>query len=142
MTDDQLIDKVLFKLNEEYLSEYSIEPLLDPYEECDPHRSERIKDKMIYENLVEKTNIVHIKIKPFGVKICDNGGWLKYLETINQEHKNQHDKEQLEIDLAKSNIKSNRINIRFSKFNFWFTIINIIITISALCVAIYSAKHK
>ncbi len=50
-------------------------------------------------------------------KICKRGGWLKHLEIEEKIESEKEDKEKLEIELAKSNIKANKLNAKIAEQN-------------------------
>lgn len=76
--------------------------------------------------LFDKHDLADIKptksiLSSFGEKVCKEGGWIKYLDLKRQTEicKNlmQNEKENLEIELAKSNIEANKINAEVAKQN-------------------------
>lgn len=76
--------------------------------------------------LFDKHDLADIKptkstLTSFGEKVCKEGGWLKYLQIKRQietlKHFNQTEKENLEIELAKSNIEANKLNAKNAKHN-------------------------
>ena len=80
-------------------------------------------------------NAMSATLRPLGEHVCKVGGWLRHLEIEQQvdtlKKFNQTQKEELEIELAKSNIEANRLNARIaerngrdSRFNKIFLIIN------------------
>lgn len=129
MTDDEIIDKTLFKMNENYRCEEIFYSIFSSFEKCDDNRTERIKDKMIDEGLVEQSHMVRIKLKPRGAEICKNGGWLKYLEILKNNQQNKQKHEEMDVTIKELTIKELKGNI-FQLKKWWLLlIINAIISI-------------
>lgn len=129
MTDDELIDRILSKLNKEYGIEYSLWSVLDEFEKVERLRAEKIFDRMKSARIVDEPNAKHIQINAFGASICNKGGWLQHLKSIENKEIRKQEIEQLEIRLANSNIEANKINKINSNRNLIFSIINIILAI-------------
>jgi hypothetical protein len=102
--------------------------------------------------LFQQHNLAEVKatrsiLTSFGEEVCKVGGWIKYLELqtkINQEKKEKiKEIEDLEIELAKSNIEANRLNAKIAKqnrkdnrFNRAFLIINAVFAAINILIAI------
>ena len=69
---------------------------------------------MVSENLIDTDNFGRIQLLAEAYKIIDFGGWLKHIEYIKEK---QEFKENIEIDLAKSNLKANELNRKIAKQN-------------------------
>jgi hypothetical protein len=86
-------------------------------------------DKYKLDDLIElfhRYDLADIKatkstLTSFGEKVCKDGGWIKYWQIKRQvetlKHFNQTEKENLEIELAKSNIEANKLNDKIAKQN-------------------------
>lgn len=64
---------------------------------------------------------------------------LQVIGDVNILRNPEYKKQQLEIDLVKSNIEANKLNKENSGRNFWFSIINIILGVLNLLLLAYQA---
>ena len=92
--------------NDEYLTE---------------EKSLALFNKMISESLIITDQFKRIQLSTRAYEIINIGGWLKYItdienENIETENRNKL-KENLEIDLAKSNLEANELNRKIAKQN-------------------------
>lgn len=98
------------------------------------YETEKISHELALLDLAD-ADAMSARLRSFGEKVCNAGGWLKYLEIIRQvdtlKEFNQIQKENLEVELAKSNIEANKLNAKIaeqnrndSRFNRTFLIIN------------------
>ncbi len=92
------------------------------------NQAHRVSEEMLRRGLVEKVNwLSELRIiSTKGIRINDEGGWLKILT-------NQKRKKDLEFELIESQINSNRTATKTSK---WAIIIGIIsLTVSIITIA-------
>ena len=90
-------------------------------ETLNDEKSLALFNKMISESLIFTDQYKRIQLSTRGYEILTIGGWLKYItdnenEKIETENRNKL-KENLEIDLAKSNLKANELNKKIAKQN-------------------------
>ena len=98
-----------------------------------------------FASLMEREELIRVfgdfcALEKFGLEVFNSGGWLKYLSDKEKQDKAQElkirERENLELDLAKSNLEANKLNKKIAKknaknekFNRISTILNIIIGI-------------
>lgn len=117
MTDDELIDNILFELNKYYPNGLFYKNYLGGTLKLEREKVDQIIKFLESEDLALLKNKLEIIISKKGLQICKDGGWLKHRENIKNEHKYKLFKEQLEIDLAQSNIEANQINKKATERN-------------------------
>lgn len=89
----------------------------------DIHNSERIAEIMDRKGLIEleASKRYRCDLTEFGHEVISAGGWLEYLrfsrKLEEQELQASKRKEQLELELTKSNIEANELNKRIAEQN-------------------------
>ncbi|MCL7765402.1 hypothetical protein MPF19_18435 [Polaribacter sp. Z014] len=93
-------------------------------------------------NVLKLRNLLEHKLNPKGVK--DEKGTSRFPEILDckitllgREYLSNINKSTIEVDLAESNIISNKQNTRFSKINIGFMIFNAIFVIANIMISIY-----
>ena len=91
--------------------------------------SKRLKDSQRFSEILVKKGLVDLEptkrmrgdITEYGFNIAKNGGWLNYLERKAEQEKQvkkeDKEKENLEFELAKSNLEANNLNKKIAKQN-------------------------
>jgi hypothetical protein len=84
------------------------------------YETEEIINKLDLHDLAD-ADALSATLRPFGEQVCKAGGWLKHLEIKQQvstlKEFSQTQKENLEIELAKSNIEANKLNAEIAAQN-------------------------
>ena len=85
--------------------------------------SKRFAEILVKRNLIdlEPTKEMRCDITEYGFNIVKNGGWLNYInEKIKEQEKlkkENEEKENLEFELAKSNLEANKLNEKIAEQN-------------------------
>ena len=92
-------------------------------------KGRRLKQPARFSDLLESKGLIDVEasqrkrcdLTEFGFKVSEMGGWLEYLRA-KVEHDNQietqnREKEDLELNLAKSNLEANKLNKKIAKRN-------------------------
>lgn len=116
---NELIDvnlKLIFESKEQSLLRFSLIDI-DGNKNNDSENLARILEQ---ERLID-IRVNNCLLSKFGREVSNNGGWIKHLEAkdlLNQNLKEKNElKEQLEFDLAKSNLKANKLNKKIAEQN-------------------------
>lgn len=116
---NELIDvnlKLIFESKEQSLLRFSLIDI-DGNKNNDSENLARILEQ---ERLID-IRVNNCLLSKFGREVSNNGGWIKHLETkdlLNQNLKEKNElKEQLEFDIAKSNLKANKLNKKIAEQN-------------------------
>lgn len=112
MSDDKIIDDFLFELSKHHPNSLFYRNYLGTLN-IERDKMDHIIRLLESENLAELQDKFSIKITKKGITICNNGGWLKYLEEIKIENKKQNEriirqdrKEEFELKLASWQVKT------------------------------------
>lgn len=79
----------------------------------------------------------YLYIGPLAKKFIDNGGFVAIERRDKEESDRKKQREDLELDLARSNLEANALNEKNSKFNRKITIINLILGIANISLMAY-----
>lgn len=139
MTDNEIIDKILEQLFKSDSTPTSIAHFICKTFDIEEKKYAPFVDRLEAEGLANSHNVRYLMtITDFGRQVCKKGGWLVHLDNSVKERQRQLDREQLEIDLTKSNIEANKLNQINARQNKRATIVNIVIGIINLLVAFVS----
>ena len=112
---NQELNNILFEINKEGVVGFSHD---------DSEKRIRASKRLEREGFIKQKGRHTYDLTEKGQKAVDLGGYEKFKEEIEGK---EAEKEQLEIDLAKSNIEANRINRKNAKFNRYAIIVNLIL---------------
>ena len=113
---NQELNNILFEINKEGVVGFT--------NDDDSEKRIRASERLEREGFIKQKDRNTYDLTEKGQKAVDLGGYEKFKEEIEGK---EAEKEQLEIDLAKSNIEANRINRKNAKFNRYAIIVNLIL---------------
>lgn len=131
MTIEEKIDTILAEIDK-----HSLVHLPGIFEENFGNFNEGRRDYNIIKNTLETEGFIEPSpkrtghsITGIGSQIVQQGGYLAYLKRKEEREGKVREREQLEVDLAESNLQSNKVNRRFSRLNFIFLVANLLIAL-------------
>ena len=137
MTRDEKIDAILSIIYNEK-KEHEFEELymrVTGIKHIDFNRDEieldkdLVRKKMTDERLIELDSELRLAwIEPYGEEVQEEGGWLNHLKNIHKTIEQNEKERQLQIDLAKSNIRVNELNEKSLKFSRRMMIFGLVFT--------------